>query len=74
MVKYLFSRTTAEVSSSGNVKTTTTIGSMEREDIEIAKDWDSGQALYKQGTAHETTGFIGRGYTKQGIYVSHPKP
>jgi len=42
----------------------------EYEGIEIAKDWENGQRLYEEGKPHEAMGFIGKGYTKQGIYVS----
>jgi hypothetical protein len=65
MVQYSFTYSTAEFSSNGNVIFT----SMEPEKIEIARDWAKGEKLYDQGEVHEATGFIGKGYTKLGIYV-----
>ena len=67
MISHLFTRTTAKFTLHGDVE----YGSTEQEEIEIAKDWEKGEKLYEQGEPHEATGFIGRGYTKRGIYVSH---
>lgn len=65
MIQYSFTYSTAEFNSNGSVIFT----SMKPEKIEIAKDWQKGEKLYDQGEAHEATGFIGKGYTKRGIYV-----
>jgi len=66
MIRYSFTRATATLSLNGDV----VFASMEQEEIEIAKDWEKGEKLYKQGKPHEATGYIGMGYTKRGIYVS----
>jgi len=65
MIQYSFTYSTAKFISDGNVIFT----SMEPEKIEIAKDWQKGETLYAQGEPHEATGFIGKGFTKRGIYV-----
>lgn len=65
MIQYSFTYSTAKFISDGNVVFT----SMEPEKIEIAKDWKMGETLYDEGEAHEATGFIGKGYSKRGIYV-----
>ena len=65
MMQYSFSYSTAKFNPDGNVIFT----SMEPEKIEIAKDWQKGEKQYDQGEAHEATGFIGKGYSKRGIYV-----
>ena len=65
MVQYSFTYSTAIFTASGSVVFT----SMEPANIEIAKDWSKGERLYDQGKEHEATGFIGKGYTKLGIYV-----
>ena len=66
MITYSFTHATAELSSNGDV----VFADMEQEEIEIAKDWEKGEKLYKQGKLHEATGYIGMGYTKRGIYMS----
>jgi hypothetical protein len=38
--------------------------------IEIATDWQEGVKLVEASKLHFHTGFIARGFTKQGIYVS----
>jgi hypothetical protein len=69
MIQFSFIRSTASVNQDGDVKFVTQAG-MECDNIEIAKDWVKGQKLYDEGKPHEATGFIGKGYTKRGIYVS----
>lgn len=45
--------------------------SLEKEEkIHFASDWQTGEESYKAGIPHKDTGFIGKGYTKCGIYVS----
>lgn len=65
MLQYSFTYSTAIFTTSGSV----VFSSMEPANIEIAKDWSKGERLYDQGKEHEATGFIGKGYTKLGIYV-----
>ena len=48
----------------------TFISSEKEENIHFASDWQTGEESYKAGIPHEDTGFIGKGYTKRGIYVS----
>jgi hypothetical protein len=67
MTRYSFVRTIADVSSSGVVEFS---DSTEHEDIEIASDWKTGESLYDDKESHVKTGFIGKGFTKRGIYVS----
>ena len=67
MIRYSFIPATAKLSLNGNV----TFASLEQDEIKIAKDWEMGETLYGQGKPHEATGFIGKGYTKRGIYVSY---
>ena len=40
------------------------------EHIEIGKDWEIGEERKKEGKVSDETGFIGKGFTKRGIYVS----
>lgn len=56
------------INTEGNVEISVGDGLLEA--IEIAGDWEKGQTLYKQGKPYETTGFVGMGYSKRGIYVS----
>ena len=70
MIQYSFIRTLAEVSSSGVVEFSALLNSMEHENIEIATDWQRGESLYDDKEPHVKTGFIGKGFTKRGIYVS----
>lgn len=67
MIESFFIRTKATINAEGNVETSI---SDRLETIEIARDWAKGQTLYDQGKPHETTGFVGMGYSKRGIYVS----
>lgn len=67
MKESLFIRTKVTINTEGNVESSVSDG---LETIEIAKDWEKGQTLYEQGMPYETTGFIGMGYSKRGIYVS----
>ena len=69
MVKYSLIRTMAEFSTNGDVKFTTD-ETAELKSIAIAKDWEIGEMLSEQGKSTEVTGFVGKEYTKQGIYVS----
>jgi len=66
MVEYSFIRTTAKFGADGDVKFAMP-ETEERESILIAKDWEMGEALSEHSTE---TGFVGKGYTKRGIYVS----
>lgn len=68
MIESLFIRTKATISTEGNVEISVSDGILEA--IEIAGDWENGQTLYDQGKPHETTGFVGMGYSKRGVYVS----
>ena len=65
MVQYSFTYSTAEFRLNGDVIFTC----MEPDKIEIARDWQKGKKLYDQGEVHEATGFIGKVYTKVGIYM-----
>ena len=67
MIESLFIRTKATINTEGNVDFSVIDG---LEAIEIAGDWEKGEALYDQRKPHETTGFVGKGYSKRGIYVS----
>lgn len=69
MIKSFFIRTKAVINKDGNVEFSVSDG---LEAIEIAGDWEKGQTLYEQKQPHETTGFVGMGYSKRGIYVSCP--
>jgi hypothetical protein len=68
MTQYSFTYVNAKFDSSGSVVFTSSTEPAS-ENIEIAKDWKEGERLYNQGKSHETTGFIGKGYTKRAIYV-----
>jgi hypothetical protein len=72
MRESFFIRTTAVFNAKGNVEFSANSEQDIRviEVIEIAEDWEKGQTLYEQGKPHETTGFVGKGYSKRGIYVS----
>ena len=67
MIELSFIRTKATINSEGNVEFYVSDGV---EAIEIAVDWERGQTRYEQGKPQEATGFIGKGYSKRGIYVS----
>jgi hypothetical protein len=70
MIQYSFIRSTANVNQACGDVTIIIASGMECEDIEIAKDWVKGKKLYDEGKPHEAMGFIGKGCTKRGIYVS----
>ena len=70
MIQYSFVRTTAKVSSTGVVEFSSISDSVEHENIEIAMDWQEGERLYDDKEPYVKTGFIGKGFTKRGIYVS----
>jgi hypothetical protein len=70
MMQYSFIRTIAKVSSNGVVEFSTMLDSAEHEEIEIAMDWQKGEQQHDDKEPHIETGFIGKGFTKQGIYVS----
>ena len=40
-----------------------------QEAIEVADDWRIGKEASKKGLPYETTGYVGKGYSKYGIYV-----
>jgi hypothetical protein len=68
---YQFTRSTAQYLPSGDVTITRNSGKLEV--ITIANDWKRGEELYEKKESHYDSGFIGRGYSKRGIYVcSHP--
>ena len=66
MVQLPFTRTTANFQPDGSVKL---VESKVEERIEVAEDWESGEEAFDRREVHQETGFIGRGYTKRGIYV-----
>jgi hypothetical protein len=71
MNMYKFTRTKATFNTSaGDVQL-----SVQKEDefIEIAGDWSSGEIAFEEKKSYHDTGYIGRGYTKRGIYVSKGK-
>ena len=66
MVEYPFIRHTAQYHKG-------TVIFQESDDVErvqIASDWCKGEKLAVSKEPHWSTGFIGVGYTKTGIYVS----
>ena len=67
MIESFFIHTKATINAEGNIEFSVCDGI---EAIEIAGDWEKGQTLYEQSKPHETTGFVGKGYSKRGIYVS----
>jgi hypothetical protein len=69
MTKYPFKRTNATYHEDGSV---TLLESNVIEDIEIGADYMDGEAMLdmkKPIADYKHTAFIGRGYTKRGIYV-----
>lgn len=64
MIKYAFTRTQAEFQGDGDVIFTNEDAV---EEIEIAVDWAKGE---HEEDESDKTGFIGKGFTKRGIYVS----
>jgi hypothetical protein len=66
MTLYSFIRTTAIAEITGEVNFLT---SSETEYIEIASDWQEGEALCEAKQPFRKTGYIGRGYSKRAIYV-----
>ena len=44
-----------------------TAGNLEA--IEVADDWWIGKEASEKGQPYETTGYVGKGYSKYGIYV-----
>jgi hypothetical protein len=67
MTELLFIRTKAVINKDGTVEFSVSDGF---EAIQVAGDWKKGQTLHEEGKPHETTGFVGMGYSKRGIYVS----
>ena len=68
---YQFTRSTAQYLPCGDV--TITQNPAKLEVIAIANDWKRGEELFEKKESHYNSGFIGRGYSKRGIYVcSHP--
>lgn len=67
--KYIFTCTTAACRSDGSVNFTT---SDIPQEILVGADWREGQKLCRAGKPrgeYSGTGFVGEGYTKEGIYV-----
>jgi hypothetical protein len=69
MYQYSFTRTKAVFKPDGHVTFTSDTHLDNEEIIEIAGDWQSGEDLMASGQSYEKTGFIGKGFTKRGIYV-----
>lgn len=66
-IEYSFNRTSVNFDDKGRAKF---IVSDNVEYISIASDWLEGEELFKLKQPYDKTGFIGRGFTKRGIYVS----
>jgi hypothetical protein len=66
MVEYSFVRT--NINHQENGKITFTASDVD-EKIWIAADWAAGEELLAAKKPHQHTGFIGRGFTKRGVYV-----
>lgn len=64
---YRFTRSTAQYQLNGGVKITRVSENLEV--IAIAEDWLKGEEMWEKKELHYKTGFIGRGFTKRGIYV-----
>jgi hypothetical protein len=64
---YQFTRSTAQYLPSGDVTITQNPGKLEV--IAIANDWTRGEELFEKKESHYDSGFIGRGYSKRGIYI-----
>jgi hypothetical protein len=67
MVEYSFNHTSVNIDDKGraNFVVFDNVGH-----ISIASDWLKGEGLFKSKQVYDKTGFIGRGFTKRGIYVS----
>lgn len=67
MGSFQFLRTSAECQPDGQVKFSE---ATETEKIELSLDWQKGEdVIANPGSFSDETGFIGRGFTKRGIYV-----
>lgn len=66
MGSFRFLRTVAECQPDGRVKFSE---ATEMEKIELSLDWQEGEDTIANGSLSDETGFIGRGFTKRGIYV-----
>lgn len=67
MIEYDFTSITAQASETGKVVFTDIPGT---KTIQIAADWPTGEEKFKNKIPHFDTGFINKGFTKRGIYVS----
>ena len=67
LVTYVFTHTMAYLQGDGSVKFIELNGI---EHIEIGEDWAIGEERKKEGKVSDETGFIGKGFTKYGIYMS----
>lgn len=72
LVDYQFTRSAASYQPDGEVKIVKISENLEV--ISIAKDWLSGETEWEKNQPHYNTGFIGRGFTKRGIYVCFSFP
>ena len=66
MISYNFKRTTASFQEDGSVTLET---KKNTEVIEMAGDWWEGKAIDILDERYGTTGYVGKGYSKYGIYV-----
>ena len=67
LADYRFTCSTAQYQPSGEVRITRVSENLQV--ISIAEDWLKGEEMWEKKEPHYKTGFIGRGYTKRGIYV-----
>ena len=67
VVDYRFTRSTAQYQPDGDVKITRSSESLDV--IAIAEDWLKGEEMWEKKERYYKTGFIGRGFTKRGVYV-----
>ena len=64
---YRFTHSTAQYQPNGDVRITRSSESLDV--IAIAEDWLNGEEMWEKKEQHHKTGFIGRGFTKRGVYV-----
>ena len=67
IANYQFTRSTAQYQPDGEVRITRSSESLDI--IAIAKDWLNGEEMWEKKEQYHKTGFIGRGFTKRGVYV-----
>ena len=66
MTVYKFKRRMTSFQLDGSVMHETAAN---QEAIEVADDWQIGKEVSEKGLPYETTGYVGKGYSKYGIYV-----